>query len=256
MPVGGCRHLSEAWQEIHSEKCHNPNSSWICRVPHFLFDYDQPRCLELEDLDESPRNDCYIKRSAWDLFGNLAQYLLDIFIATERLKASFSGIDLQADSSPSDRNEDFWFPVPLSSLFLLDAATAFPSTCPRSGAFWGKRPSRAGVRASDSLWTLTPAWREARAGETWLVQTWARGTWASARPLLALLVPVAALSPAFLTLVSALPFCDPTSSSLPFYVCHCWFYCQKPASLDLTSGFRSETATVITGTPDPSPPSL
>ena len=75
---------------------------------------------------------------------------------------------------------------------------------------------------------------------------------ADAGSLLALPVPSAALCPTFLTLVSAVSFCDPNFSSMPFSACPCWFHCQKPASLNLTSGFCTEAVTVITGTPEPS----
>lgn len=69
---------------------------------------------------------------------------------------------------------------------------------------------------------------------------------------LALPVPSAALCPTFLTWVSAVLFCDSSFSSLPFSACPCCLHCQKPASLNLTSGFCTEAVTVITGTPEPS----
>ena len=70
------------------------------------------------------------------------------------------------------------------SLFILDAAAAFPS-----GEIHGQVqvPSREvtltsqGVRPCDSIWashswTFTPAWNEARTRETWLMLTHARET--------------------------------------------------------------------------------
>jgi hypothetical protein len=52
--VGGCRNLSEAWQGICSEKCHNPNINYVHRALQVLFHMSSSHYQELQDLIQSP----------------------------------------------------------------------------------------------------------------------------------------------------------------------------------------------------------